>query len=81
LAISIFQQLVWFNRVGRRDRNANANVNNNLMAVDEIGLSDGFSYSPGQNRGISRLLQRRHDYAKFVPAQTRDRIRLSGAPT
>jgi hypothetical protein len=79
--IRVLQKLVGVGCIERRDGNADADVNDDPMAVEVIGLRHGVPHAAGERRRIRRLAHRRHDDGEFVAAQPCNRVGLPGAVT
>ena len=62
-----------------RDRDADADVGDDLVAVDLIGLDDGIADALGQRGGVRGVLHLGHDDGELVAAQARDRVGLARA--
>ncbi len=77
--VGVAQQRIGLLRVERRDRDADADIGDNLVPFDLVRLDDRLADALGKRSRVGRFLHLGHDDGEFVAAQTGNRIGLSGA--
>ncbi len=68
-----------FNGIHRRNRDADTDVGDDLMALDLVGLDHRFADALRERGGVGGLLHLRHDDGELVAAHACDHVELARA--
>ena len=76
--VGVADQFVAVDAVVRRQGNADAGADFNVVAVDRIGFADGGDQPFRETRGVARNRQDALDDRELVASEPRDRVAFAG---